>query len=274
VWATTTVSDIAAHAGYRRGMSQRTVVLVHGNPETSAIWGPLTTALRARGRADVVALSPPGFGAPVPDRFDPTMDAYAEWLVGELEAIRTTGTEIDLLGHDWGAGHVYGALSRRPDLVRTWTGDIAGVLHTDYVWHDMAQAWQTPDLGEQVIAGMTESAADDKVALFRGLGLPDEIAAELAAGLDADMGRCVLRLYRTGAQPAVGQLGDRLAAMDLPPGLVVDAELDEYIGSTLSNETAERLGAEVLRLDGRGHWWMVADVDPVADAFVDFWSAH
>jgi len=255
-------------------MAERTVVLVHGNPETSAIWGPLTEALAHRGRSDVIALSPPGFGAPVPDGFDPTMDSYADWLVGELDAIRATGSQIDLLGHDWGAGHVYGALAKRPDLVRTWIGDIAGILHADYTWHDMAQAWQTPDIGEQVVAGMTEATSDDKLALFVGLGLPDDIATALADGLDAEMGRCVLRLYRTGAQPAVGQLGDRLAAMDLPPGLIVDAEFDAYVSSELSNDVAERLGAEVLRLDGRGHWWMVADIDPVADALTTFWSAH
>jgi len=255
-------------------MAERTVVLVHGNPETSAIWGPLTAALADRGRPDVITLSPPGFGAPVPDGFDPTMHSYADWLVGELDAIRATGSEIDLLGHDWGAGHVYGALARRPDLIRTWTGDIAGVLHTDYTWHDMAQAWQTSDIGEQVVAGMTEASDDDKLALFVGLGLPDEIALALAAGLDAEMGRCVLRLYRTGAQPATGKLGDRLAAMDLPPGLIVDAELDAYVSSDLSNDVAERLGAEVLRFDGRGHWWMVADIDPAADALTAFWSAH
>jgi pimeloyl-ACP methyl ester carboxylesterase len=255
-------------------MAERTVVLVHGNPETSAIWGPLTAALADRGRPDVIALSPPGFGAPVPDGFDPTMDSYADWLVGELVSIRDTGAEIDLLGHDWGAGHVYGALSRRPDLVRTWTGDIAGVLHTDYTWHDMAQAWQTPDIGEQVVAGMTEASSDDKLALFVGLGIPDDIATALSAGLDAEMGRCVLRLYRTGAQPAVGQLGLRLAAMELPPGLIVDAELDAYVSSELSNDIAERLGADVLHLEGRGHWWMVADIDPVADALIAFWSSH
>lgn len=255
-------------------MSERTVVLVHGNPETAAIWGPLASALQARGRAEVVALSPPGFGVPVPDGFDPTMDAYAGWLVGELELIRSAGGEIDLLGHDWGAGHVYGALDRRPDLVRTWVGDIAGILDERYVWHDMAQAWQTPDVGEQVIDAMTSSSPDEKVALFDGLGLPDAIARELAAGLDAEMGRCVLRLYRTGAQPAGGELGSRLAAAHLPPGLVVDAELDAYVPPDLSNAVAERLGAEVLHLAGRGHWWMVDDVDPVADALVTFWSSH
>lgn len=254
-------------------MTDRTVVLVHGVPETDAVWGPLTEALVERGRTDVIALSPPGFGVPIPDGFDPTMDSYAEWLVGELASIRATGTEIDLLGHDWGAGHVYGALRRRPDLIRTWIGDIAGVVHRDYVWHDAAQAWQTPGIGDQVVGGMT-AASTDKVALFARMGLPADLAPKLAAGLNDDMGRCILRLYRTGAQPAVGDLGVALAAMDLPPGLVVDAELDAYIPSELSNDIARQLDAEVLRLDGRGHWWMVDDLDPVADALVAFWSSH
>lgn len=255
-------------------MTDRTTVLVHGNPETTAIWGPLTAALRERGCGDVIALSPPGFGAPVPAGFDPTMDAYAEWLIGELETIRSAGTDIDLLGHDWGAGHVYGALARRPDLVRTWAGDIAGILHSDYVWHDAAQAWQTPELGEQVVAGFTGSSLDERIALFVGLGLPHDMAGQLAAALDDEMGRCILRLYRTGAQPAVGELGDRLAGMELPPGLIVDAELDAYVPTDLSNAVAERLGTEMLRLEGRGHWWMVSDVDSIADALVTFWSAN
>ena len=62
--------------------------------------------------------------------------------------------------------------------------------------------------------------------------------------------------------------------MELPPGLVIDAELDVYIPSELSNDIARQLGAEVLRLDGRGHWWMVDDIDPVADSLLAFWSAH
>jgi pimeloyl-ACP methyl ester carboxylesterase len=142
------------------------------------------------------------------------------------------------------------------------------------VWHDLAQAWQTPDIGEQVVAGFTGSSLDERTALFVGLGLPHEIAAQLAVALDDAMGRCILRLYRTGAQPAVGELGDRLAGMELPPGMIIDAELDEYIASTLSQEVAARLGAELLRLDGRGHWWMVSDIDPVADALVTFWSSN
>ena len=51
------------------------VVLVHGNPETAAIWQPLIEVL---GVADVETLSPPGFGAPVPDGFGATADEAEE----------------------------------------------------------------------------------------------------------------------------------------------------------------------------------------------------
>ena len=69
-----------------------TVVLVHGNPETDAIWGPLVDAL---GRTDVVRLSPPGFGSPLPDDFPATYIAYRDWLETELEGIYEP---VDLVG--------------------------------------------------------------------------------------------------------------------------------------------------------------------------------
>jgi pimeloyl-ACP methyl ester carboxylesterase len=115
-----------------------TVVLVHGNPETDAVWGPLVAEL---GRTDVVRLSPPGWGAPVPDGWGATIEEYRGWLVGELEAI---GEPVDLVGHDWGGGHVANVATTRPDLLRTWCSDVLGVFEPDYVWHDIAQVWQTP----------------------------------------------------------------------------------------------------------------------------------
>ncbi len=53
-----------------------TVVFVHGVPETAAIWNPLLGVL---GRDDAVAVSPPGFGVPVPVGFEATSDGYAGW---------------------------------------------------------------------------------------------------------------------------------------------------------------------------------------------------
>lgn len=59
----------------------RPVVLVHGNPESEAVWGPL---LHALGTQDAVCLSPPGFGAPISAGFGCTMPEYRDWLVSQL----------------------------------------------------------------------------------------------------------------------------------------------------------------------------------------------
>jgi pimeloyl-ACP methyl ester carboxylesterase len=246
-----------------------TKVFVHGNPEVDAIWGPLVDALAERGVDDVVLLSPPGFGAPTPDGWDASMRSYVEWLAGEVEQL---DSPIDIVGHDWGAGHVYGLLADRPGLVRSYAADVAGLLHPDYVWHDAAQAWQTPELGEQVIDGMVSASIDDKTALFVGMGISDEIASALAAGVDAEMGRCILALYRDAAQPAVSAAAQRLFDAPRPPGLIIDPTADPYVSSELGRDVAVRLGAEVLRLEDRGHWWMVEDPGAAADGLAAFWS--
>ena len=146
------------------------VVLVHGNPETDAIWDELRTHL---GRDDVIALSPPGFGAPVPDGFGGTSDDYLAWLVSEVEAIEGP---VDLIGHDWGGGHVARLASERPDLIRSWATDIAGCFDPDYVWHDMAQAWQTPEVGEQAVAQMAAAPLEARSAQFESLGMSAGVA--------------------------------------------------------------------------------------------------
>ena len=154
-----------------------TAVFVHGNPETSAIWGPLVAVL---GRDDVVLLSPPGFGAPLPDGFGATFLEYRDWLEGELGTI---DGPIDLVGHDWGGGHVVNAVMHRPELVRSWVCDVLGLFDEDYVWHDMAQVWQTPDAGEEALDAMMAGGVPGRTELLVSLGFPPDIAAAVAGGL-------------------------------------------------------------------------------------------
>ena len=113
-----------------------TVVLVHGNPETPTVWAPLIERL---GRDDVVTPQLPGFGAPAPEGFGATKEEYVAWLAGELEDI---GAPVDLVGHDWGGGFALRIACTRPDLIRSWVSDVAGILDPGYVWHDFAQLWQ------------------------------------------------------------------------------------------------------------------------------------
>ena len=94
-----------------------TTVLIHGNPETDAIWTDLVCELTDRSVTDLVLLSPPGFGASIPDGWGATQLEYRDWLIAELEDLTSGGNPIDLVGHDWGAGHVFGVLG--PGL--TWS---------------------------------------------------------------------------------------------------------------------------------------------------------
>lgn len=244
-------------------------VFVHGNPECAAVWGPLVDALAERGVDDVIRLSPPGFGAPVPAGFDATMAGYHAWLVAELEAI---DGPIDLVGHDWGAGHVAGIAAARPDLIRSFAMDCGGLAHADHEWHDMAIAWQTPEVGEQVVAGMFGASPAERLALFESLGMTGEVAEAHADAADETMGACVLSLYRSAVPPAMPDLGARLRAADRRPALVVIAEQDTYVSADMGAETAADLDAEVLRLADQGHWWMLGAPEVAADALVGFWA--
>lgn len=244
-----------------------TVVFVHGNPETSAIWGPLIDAL---GRDDIVTLSPPGFGAPLPDGFDPTYLAYRDWLEQELERIEQP---IDLVGHDWGGGHVVNVLMHRPELVRSWVSDIVGVFDPEYVWHDLAQIWQTPDAGEAHVAAMMAGDSEERIAAVAAMGVGPEIAPALVAAQNADMGEAILRLYRSAAQPVLAEAGRALHNAVARPGLAILATEDHFVGSDeIRRRAAERAGARTEVLDGLGHWWMIEDPARGAEVLTRFWA--
>jgi pimeloyl-ACP methyl ester carboxylesterase len=244
-----------------------TAVFVHGNPETAAIWRPLLAVLD---HDDVVTLSPPGFGAPIPDGFAATADEYAAWLVAEIEQL---GRPVDLVGHDWGAGHVLRVAIERPELLRSWCMDIAGAFAPDYVWHDNAQIWQTPGAGEEYVANMLAASSADRAALFESIGITAGVAGELADAFDAEMGRCILTLYRSAAQPAMVELGAKLPAAAARPGLVIIATEDHYTGGEQrARDSAARANAQVEVLDGLGHWWMLQDPQRGATALQKFWA--
>jgi pimeloyl-ACP methyl ester carboxylesterase len=238
-----------------------TIVLVHGNPEAEAIWDDLVPHLR---NDDVVRLSPPGFGSAIPSGFDCTSDAYRDWLAGELKKLVQP---VDLVGHDWGGGHVVRIAMDHPDLIRSWTSDILGGFDPDYVWHDMAQAWQKPDIGEQAVAQMVNLPAEARAQRYESLGMTKAIAQKVAAGANADMGRAILALYRSAAQPVMRDLGARLPQAAAKPGLAIIATQDTYVGGeTLARRSAERAAAKVAVLDGAGHLWMCQQPKQGADA--------
>ena len=224
---------------------------------------------RIAGQHQVVRLSPPGWGAPVPPGWGATVDEYRQWLVDELERI---GRPVDLVGHDWGGAHVLSVAMTRPDLLRSWCSDVLGCFDPDYVWHPLAQIWQTPGQGEEAVAQLVADPSariDDMVSR----GMDRTVGAEMALGYDATMARCILDLYRDAAQPTMARLGQHLPAAVARPGLAVIATEDGNVGTDeMRRRAAARAGAQIRVLEGLGHWWMLQDPNRAATMLNEFWS--
>jgi pimeloyl-ACP methyl ester carboxylesterase len=248
-------------------MCAMVLVLVHGNPETDALWTPLVDAL---GREDVVRLSPPGFGAPLPEGFSATYLDYRDWLEDQLEGI---DGPVDLVGHDFGGIHAMNVVMHRQELVRSWVSDVVGTFDPDYEWHELAQVWQTPGEGEQLIESFLDGTPQERAAMYATAGMPLEVGTEIAAGQGPEMGRAILLLYRSAAQPAMQHAGRDLEKAAVCPGLSVLATEDTYVGSAqMRRRAADRAGARTEILDGLGHWWMVEDPARSAAVLTAFWD--
>jgi pimeloyl-ACP methyl ester carboxylesterase len=252
-----------AHNG-RGSMTGMTAVFVHGVPETPAVWHGLLAALD---RPDTLALSLPGFDSARPAGFGATMDEYAAWLVAQLERL---DDPVDLVGHDWGGGFVVRLVSTRPDLVRSWVTDAAGIGDVEFEWHDFAKIWQTPQAGEAFWDQQLAASAEERGGVFQMFGVPGELALELASQIDRTMADCILDLYRSAV--GVGkQWGPDFTAIPAP-GLVIIPGEEPFMSAASSARAAARAGARTVALDGLGHWWMLQDPARAAPVLHEFWA--
>ena len=221
------------------------IVLLHGVPETADIWDDV----RANLDEPSVAVRLPGFGCPRPDGFSATKDAYVDWVVEELRSI---DGPIDLVGHDWGGGFAVRIGQSYPDLVRSWTTDVAGVVHPRYEWHDFAKIWQTPGEGEAFFEN--QGAPEETAVLLQGFGLSEAAALKLARMSDPVMGTCILDLYRS-AMPNPGADWADTYAPATKPCMVLTLTGDPFTGGTeASSDVAKVIGAKEVVFE-TGHFW-------------------
>jgi pimeloyl-ACP methyl ester carboxylesterase len=245
-----------------------TIVLVHGNPETTAVWDDLAEAI---GREDIVRLSPPGFGAPLPANWPAGFLDYRDWLEDELIKL---GSPVDLVGHDWGGAHVLNAVMDRPELVRSWVSDVVVLFDQDYVWHDMARVFQTAGEGERLVTDLMGGPLEERIERLCSYGLTAKVAAKMAKAIGPEMGQAVLQLYRSARQPAMAEAGRGLERARARPGLSIVATEDPFVVSgTLAQRAADRAGAGITVLEGLGHWWMTQEPERSADILNRFWES-
>lgn len=239
------------------------VLMLHGNPDHRDLWDGVVAGLAG---VPLRLLRPdmPGFGAspPPPPAFDYTAASTVPMWDAALDALSVNGPLVAVL-HDFGGPWFLPWVARNPDRVRGlvlcntlfWPG---------YRWHFWARVWQTPGLGE--LASMAAPAVLFRWEMRRGSsGLPVAYCDATAAGSTPAMRACVLRTYRSHAEPASvwGAEWPRLQGV-LPriPTRVVWGMRDPY----LPPHMAERFGAPVHAVDHAGHWSPVESPDAVVRA--------
>jgi len=243
-------------------------LFLHGVPDSPAIWRPLLDALDLGG-TPVAVPALPGFTGPLPAGFAATKEAYADWAVGEAEALVAAHGPIDIVGHDWGALIAQRAAMLRPDLIRSWAVSNA-VIDPDYRGHRIARIWNTPILGE-IFMALSRPAA-----LARGLaeqGMPAAIAVEEARQwANKDKRRAILTLYRS----AHGLDFSRDWARDLDRlpsrGALIWGADDPYVDRSVASRFAAAHGFPLTMVEGAGHWAIAERPDAVATALRTFWD--
>ena len=117
-----------------------------------------------------------------------------------------------------------------------------------------------PGAGETAIEQQLAIPKDRLAEGYQRLGMSAAAARSCAEAFTPEMGRCILALYRSAAQPRMARWGEHLDRARARPGLVIIPTDDHYTGGeTLARRSTERAGAQRALLDGLGHWWMCQD---------------
>lgn len=235
------------------------VVLLHGFPQSSAMWRPQLAALAAAGYR-AVAPDQRGYS---PDARPDGVAAYGiGHLVGDVLAVADgLGAErVHVVGHDWGAVVAWHVAGRHPERVRTLTALS--------VPHPVAFATAL------VAPGGDQRRRSAYIPIFQRAGAEDMLlagglASMLAgSGYPLDPAEVVARMSEPGALTAALNWYRAMDAALIAAGRITVPTL--FVWSTgdvaLGREGAEATAAHVDGpyrfevLDGTSHW--IAEEEP------------
>jgi pimeloyl-ACP methyl ester carboxylesterase len=263
-------------AVYERGQGP-TLLLVHGYPDTHAVWDAV--AGRLAGRFHVVTYDVRGAGASSRPR---GREAYRfEYLVADMRAVLdavSPDAPVHLAGHDWGAIQSWEAVCAMPERFATFTSVSGPCLDHAAHWiraglrrtsgvpavaRQMLHSWyiaafHTPVLPELVWRGLLGRRWGR--LLERTEGVPaggahpaPTLAQDAAAGVN---------LYRANMRGRRRDPGERRTNV---PTQVVVATRDAFVTPRLAAEAARPFTAELtVRAVRAPHW--VPLTDPVTIA--------
>jgi pimeloyl-ACP methyl ester carboxylesterase len=231
----------------------RTVLLLHGFPQTSGSWQAVASGLADAGLR-AVALDQRGYCP----RARPTdVDAYAlpELIADVCAFAEALGGAVDLVGHDWGAVVGWQVAARHPERVRTWTAvstpNPLALLDPDEDQRKRfgyIRALREPGRAEQALLG---DGARRLRELYGGAVAAERVEADVAALSEPGALTAALNWYRAMSPNDV----DGLGLVTVPTTYVWGAD-DVAFGRRAAEASARYVdaGYTFVPVDGVGHW--------------------
>ncbi len=236
---------------------------LHGVPTSSDDWVEFLAC------GGGIAPDLPGFGrSGKPGSRSYTIAEYDAFIERFLDSLGVQ--RVRLVVHDWGAVGLAFA-QRLPERVERLVIVNAVPFLPGYRWHRTARIWRTPLLGELAMGTTTRPVLRllSRESNATPGPMPDAWLDSVLAHFDQGTQRAILRLYRSSPSEVLAAAGARLERLSMP-ALVVWGMRDPYLPGRFGHAYAKALpGAELLELDGAGHWpWL--DEPQLVGRIVDF----
>jgi pimeloyl-ACP methyl ester carboxylesterase len=247
--------------------AEEAVVFVHGNPGPALDWHDLMGRTGEFVRS--LAMDMPGFGrADKPRDFALPVEGHARFLTTALNDLGVKRAHLVL--HDFGGpwGLAWAGLNQDAfaSVVLMNTGILIG-----FEQHPTGKLWARPVVGELVMAATTRGAW--RRALSRGDArpLPPAYIDQMYDYYDRATRRTVLRLYRNRTDDDLLRAASELFRGLDRPALVVWGAKDPFVPLRHAEQQRESFpSAEVVVLEGSGHWPFADDPQGTANAVVPF----
>jgi pimeloyl-ACP methyl ester carboxylesterase len=247
------------------------VLLLHGFPDSSALWRHQITALVEAGHR-VIAPDLRGFGAT--DRPDGVAHYAMPTLVGDvLGVLDTLGIQrADVVGHDWGAGIAWMTAAFAPDRIRSITALSVGHLSSfaSAGWRQRQLSWymllfQFPGVAERWLSA-------DGFRNLRGWSSHPQIEAVIRRLSEPGAVTASLGLYRANLPPeSLVEPPPELPPVTAPAMGVWSSGDFALTEESMTNSARFVAGPwRYERVEGAGHWLQLEAPETIDALLLDF----
>ncbi|MEM6800391.1 MAG: alpha/beta hydrolase [Bacteroidota bacterium] len=250
-----------------RGKTGETVLLLHGNPDSSDMWEQLLQRIEPTYRC--IALDLPGFGrSEIDKKVNFSLEEGAKWMQDFFESLDIKDS-VHLILHDVGAFYGLPWAIRNPDNIKSLC--VTNTLFfSDYSWHFWGRIWRTPIIGELAILFADKNLYKREMKKG-GTGLSEEFLENGYKQMSFRMRKTVLKMYRA-MSPSVFRVWeeDYLKLVEKIPIQVIWGELDPYIPMKFGYAERFAQKGKLLLVPEAGHWIAAEKPDIFAKTWQEF----